>query len=515
MSKIEDIQNKESDQLTEETYYLQRKQHIQELKEENVNVYPHKFSITHSTRDITEKYTEKKPSTKTDDKVSIAGRIMSIRDLGSILFMNLLYDGVTIQIVCSSKDPKIKENFSNIKRGDIVGLSGFVGWTKTGQLSVFTDDIHVLSPCVRTLPSEYYGLKASETIYRKRYLDLVMNAESRQRFLNKSKIYTYLRNFLDSKGFIEVETPMMNQIAGGAAANPFVTYHNDLKMNLYMRVSPELYLKELIVGGMERVYEIGRQFRNESIDLTHNPEFTSCEFYMAYADYYDLMDMTEELLRGMVKSLFNGDTKVKYHPEKRENRPDAVTIDFGPSFRRIDMLEALSQATGIELTGANIESKHQDLCNYLDTHGIVCEQPRTLARVLDKLVGEYIEPDCINPTFIINQPVVMSPLAKWHRTKPGLTERFELFINGKEIVNAYTELNDPAEQRLRFLEQLKDIEAGDTEAMEMDEDFCVALEYGLPPTGGWGIGLDRLTMYLTNAANIKDVLFFPAMKPEN
>ncbi|KRH92071.1 lysine-tRNA ligase, partial [Pseudoloma neurophilia] len=277
-------------------------------------------------------------------------------------------------------------------------------------------------------------------------------------------------------------------------------HHNDLKMNLYMRISPELYLKQLIVGGMERVYEIGRQMRNEGIDLTHNPEFTSCEFYMAYADYYDLMDMTEEFLRGLVKHLFDGNTKVLYHPEKRENRPDPVTIDFGPAFRRIDMLEALSEATGIELTGANVESKLEELCDYLDRNSISCDEPRTLARVLDKLVGEYIEPDCINPTFIINHPVVMSPLAKWHRSFPGITERFELFINGKEIVNAYTELNDPAEQRLRFMEQLKDIEAGDTEAMKMDEDFCVALEYGLPPTGGWGVGLDRLTMYLTNAA---------------
>nr|XP_057920697.1 uncharacterized protein LOC131119366 [Doryrhamphus excisus] len=514
MSK--DAAIKESDQLTEENYYLQRRQKIQEMKEENINVYPHKFFMTHSTKKIVEKYKVAQKSVQTEDKVSVAGRIMSIRDLGSIIFMNLLYDGVTLQIVCSSTCQEKKEGFSNIKRGDIVGLTGVVGWTKTGQLSVFTEDITLLSPCVRTLPSEYYGLKASETIYRKRYLDLVMNSESRQRFLTKSKIYNYLRNYLNERDFIEVETPMMNQIAGGAAANPFVTYHNDLKMNLYMRVSPELYLKELIVGGMERVYEIGRQFRNEGIDLTHNPEFTSCEFYMAYADYNDLMDMTEEFLRGLVKSLFDGNTQVLYHPEKRENRPDPVTIDFGPSFRRIDMhFEALSKATGIELTGENVESKHQELCEYLDKNSFVCEEPRTLARVLDKLVGEYIEPDCINPTFIINQPVIMSPLSKVHRSKPGLTERFELFVNGKEIVNAYTELNDPAEQRLRFLEQLKDIEAGDTEAMEMDEDFCVALEYGLPPTGGWGIGLDRLTMYLTNAANIKDVLFFPAMKPEN
>lgn len=514
MTKAESHNSQESDFFVEENYYLQRKQKIQGMKNQNINVYPHKFHVTHTTAEIRKKYLKSQPNTKTDEQVSIAGRLMAVRHQGSIMFMNLQYAGEMIQIVSFLNSPEKKETFGQVKRGDIVGVKGLIGWTKKGELSVFIDEFIVLSPCIRTFPTDYYGLKDTELIYRKRYLDLNMNLESRQRFIIKSKIYSYLRQFLENKDFIEVETPMMNKIPGGAAANPFVTYHNELKMDLYMRVSPELYLKELVVGGMERVYEIGRNFRNESIDLTHNPEFTSCEFYMTYADYEDLMNMTEDLLRGMVKSLFEI-TKVHYHPEKKENRPNHVTIDFGPAFKRIDMLESLTQHTGIELTGENLESKHKELLDHLDSQKISLEEPKTLARTLDKLVGYYLEPTCINPTFIINYPVVMSPLAKWHRSQPGITERFELFINGKEICNAYTELNDPAEQRIRFIDQLKDIEAGDTEAMKMDEDFCVALEYGLPPTGGWGIGLDRLTMYLTNCANIKDVLFFPAMKPEN
>lgn len=307
---------------------------------------------------------------------------------------------------------------------------------------------------------------------------------------------------------------MMNMIAGGAAARPFVTHHNDLNMRLFMRIAPELYLKKLVVGGLNRVYEIGKQFRNEGIDLTHNPEFTTCEFYMAYKDYYDLMEITENMLSGMVYELTNGSYKIKYHADGLDKDP--IEIDFTPPFRRIDMIEGLEEMAGLsipkDLTSAEANQYLKDACLKYE---IKCPPPETTARLLDKLVGHFLEETCVNPTFIINHPEIMSPLAKWHRTKPGLTERFELFINKHELANAYTELNDPVVQRQRFADQLKDRQSGDDEAMALDETFCTALEYGLPPTAGWGLGIDRLTMLLTDSQNIKEVLLFPAMKPQD
>eukprot|EP00246_Nothoceros_aenigmaticus_P006744 TRINITY_DN1990_c0_g1_i2.p1 TRINITY_DN1990_c0_g1~~TRINITY_DN1990_c0_g1_i2.p1 ORF type:complete len:442 (+),score=99.54 TRINITY_DN1990_c0_g1_i2:121-1446(+) len=415
--------------------------------------------------------------------------------------------------------------------------------SKNGELSIFPKEIKLLSACLHMLPRgkpktwvkgqnqnngpekvaeawkpgqprniDQYILKDQETRYRQRYLDLMVNSEVRQVFKTRSQIISYIRRFLNDLEFIEVETPMMNMIAGGAAARPFVTHHNELNMQLFMRIAPELYLKELIVGGLDRVYEIGKNFRNEGIDLTHNPEFTTCEFYMAYADYQDLMTITESMLSGMVKEI-TGSYKIKYHANGLDQEP--VEIDFTPPFRRIEMIKGLEEIGGLQLPGdLDSEVTNTYLKAACEKYGVRCPPPQTTTRLLDKLVGHFLEESCVNPTFIIDHPQLMSPLAKWHRSKPGLTERFELFVNKHEVCNAYTELNDPVVQRQRFAEQLKDRELGDDEAMPIDETFCTALEYGLPPTAGWGMGIDRITMMLTDSQNIKEVLLFPAMKPQ-
>lgn len=516
--------------LNPNQYFDIRSRQIEEYRQANekdpkaFNPYPHKFSRSLTIPEFVEKYSGlARGETKADTEIKLTGRIMTKRESGSKLrFYVLKGDGVQMQIMAQAQDAASLEVYEKehdeLRRGDIVGVTGYPGRTSPakggeGELSIFATSIQLLTPCLHMLPTEHFGFKDQEARYRKRYLDLIMNDSVRDRFKVRSAIISYIRRFLDSRDFIEVETPMMNVIAGGATAKPFITHHNDLNMDMYMRIAPELFLKELIVGGMDRVYEIGRQFRNEGIDMTHNPEFTTCEFYQAYADVYDLMDTTELLFSEMVKEI-TGDYKVTYHPDGPDGKE--LTLDFTRPWKRVNMIEELEKVYNVKFppgTELHTAETGKFLKQILIDHKIDCPPPLTNARMLDRLVGE-LEDASINPTFIFGHPQMMSPLAKKDRNIPGLCERFEVFVATKEICNAYTELNDPFDQRARFEEQARQKDQGDDEAQMVDETFCNALEYGLPPTAGWGCGIDRLAMFLTNSNTIREVLLFPTLKPD-
>ncbi|MBK3332178.1 lysine--tRNA ligase [Persephonella atlantica] len=438
------------------------------------------------------------------ESVSVAGRLIALRDQGKAAFGHLQDADGKLQIYFR-KDTLGEEKYNQAMElldvGDIVGVKGELFRTMTGELTVEVKDFQLLAKSLRALPEKWHGLKDVELRYRHRYIDLIANPKAREIFKIRSKAIKSLREFLESKGFMEVETPILQSVASGAMARPFITHHNALDMDMYLRIAPELYLKMLVVGGFNRVYEIGRNFRNEGIDTTHNPEFTMVEFYAAYMDYYDLMELTEELMRKILLDTV-GTLKITW---------EGVELDFSKPFRRLPFFDALKEKTGKDKQFFLDENSAREFAKEV---GIPKAETLTHLKLLDKLFEHFIEEDLIQPTFVTDFPKILSPLAKTHRDDPDLVERFELIVNKQEIANAYTELNDPEDQRERFLQQLKEKAAGDEEAMDIDENFLMALEYGLPPTGGEGIGIDRLVMMLTDSSSIREVILFPTLRPE-
>lgn len=472
---------------------------MHKIEEHGWKPFGYRFLYTHRAADIAAQFDE---LSEKETEVKMAGRIMAIRGHGKTCFMDMQDKTGRIQVYVR-KDVIGEENYALIKLmdiGDTVGITGTAFRTHMGELSIKANSVEMLSKSLRPLPEKWHGLKDVETRYRQRYVDLIVNPEVRDTFVKRSQIIRSVREVLDSHDFLEVETPILNTIAGGAAARPFISYHNALDMQVYMRIAPELYLKRLIVGGMDRVYEMGRVFRNEGIDNRHNPEFTSVEIYQAFADYRDMMDLTEEVVVKTAEKVL-GTTTINY---------EGTTIELASPWKRMSMIEAVKEYSGKDFTNVTDLEEARAIAKELN---VAVELSFGIGKIINACFEEYVEDKLIQPTFITGHPKEISPLAKSNPENPEITDRFEAYIYGREICNGFTELNDPIDQKERFLKQVEERANGDEEANMMDEDFVNALEYGLPPTGGLGIGIDRLVMFLTNSSTIRDVLFFPTMKP--
>ena len=476
-----------------------RREKLTELQEQGKNPFEiTKFKRTNTAGEIKANYE------KFEQKdVTVAGRIIAKRIMGKASFCTIQDSDEKIQSYVSINDlgEESYKSFKTFDIGDIIGITGFVFKTKTEEISIHAKEVTLLSKSLRPLPEKFHGLKDPDLRYRQRYVDLIVNPEVKDTFVLRSKIMKEIRKFMDEHGYMEVETPMLTTVATGDAARPFITHHNTLDLQMYLRIAPELNLKRLIVGGFDKVFEIGKNFRNEGMDIKHNPEFTNMEFYSAYEDYNDMMNISEELISTVAKNTL-GTTTINYQGQE---------INLAPGWKKISMIDAIKEITGVDFNEINTDEEAQKIAK---EKGVEYEEIKnTRGHIINEFFETFVEETLIQPTFIIDYPVEVSPLTKRKKEDPRLVERFELFIGGREYGNAYSELNDPIDQYERFLKQVEAKEKGDEEAGGMDEDFVNALEIGLPPTGGMGIGLDRLIMLLTNSASIRDVLLFPTMKP--
>ncbi len=476
-----------------------RREKLEKLKQNNKNPFEiTKFDITHTSKEIIDNYEELEGK-----DVTIAGRIMAKRIMGKASFCHIQDGDGKIQSYVSINDLG-EESYKQFKEddiGDIIGITGFVFKTRTGEISIHAKEVILLSKSLRPLPEKFHGLKDTDLRYRQRSVDLIMNPEVKETFKKRSLIIKEIRNMLDEKGFMEVETPILQTIPGGASARPFITHHNTLDIDMYLRIATELYLKRLIVGGFDKVYEIGRNFRNEGMDIKHNPEFTCIELYEAYTNLEGMMNITEELIRRCANKVC-GTGKISYQGEE---------IDLEKPFRRITMIDSIKEVTGIDFNTVETDEEAQKIAKDLNME--IDPIKTTRGDIIVQVFEEKVEETLRQPTFLYEYPIENSPLTKKCKDNPRMTQRFELFIGGREYANAYSELNDPIDQYERFLKQVQAREAGDEEANMMDDDFVQALEYGMPPTGGMGMGIDRLVMLLTDSASIRDVLLFPTMKP--